>query len=134
MIDCVFLLLIFFLVTASLKKPHMELPITLPSAEAAIKAKAPNEELIVSVDRAGNVYVDTAGIKSDAVRMGGSIKHDSVVSNERLHKLLQKVRETSPDARIRIDCDTNTSMKHVAKIVDLCQLYGLQKVGIRTKD
>ena len=35
LIDCVFLLLVFFLVAATLKKPHKELEIQLPHSAAA---------------------------------------------------------------------------------------------------
>ena len=39
LLDIVFLLLIFFLVTASLKKPHKELPVHVPDAALAAKSK-----------------------------------------------------------------------------------------------
>ena len=35
LIDCVFLLLIFFLVTATMQKPHKELDLQLPNSAAA---------------------------------------------------------------------------------------------------
>jgi len=45
MIDCVFLLLIFFLVATTMKKIDYELPIQLPMASAGIEVQQPDEYL-----------------------------------------------------------------------------------------
>ena len=49
LIDCVFLLLIFFLVSSQMKKIEKELPIELPVANATREVKAPPDLVTVSV-------------------------------------------------------------------------------------
>ena len=58
LLDCMFLLLIFFLVATSLKKINKELDINLPVADAAIKVPEDPHTLVLSVDRVGKFYVD----------------------------------------------------------------------------
>jgi len=118
MIDCVFLLLIFFLVTASLRKPHKELPIELPHAAASAVAKAPKRELVISLDREGRLFLD----------------NQANITTEELHRRLQQVASEAPETRIRIDADRQARVQQLAQVADLCQLYGLNRVGIRTRD
>lgn len=115
--DIAFLLLIFFIVTASLRKPHKELPINLPDAGAAVTAKAPKEELIISIDAAGVLYLDNA----------------AGITEEEFKKRLQDVSQKSPQTRIRIDADRQARVYHIAKVMDLCMLYNLNNVGVRTR-
>jgi biopolymer transport protein ExbD len=116
--DIAFLLLIFFLVTASLRKPHKELQIDLPDASYAKVAKAPKEELVIAVDREGKIYLDG----------------EAILSDQELTKRLQHISTTAPQTRIRIDSDRQARVFHVSKIVDLCQLYNIKNIGVRTRD
>ena len=133
MLDCVFLLLIFFLVTASLKKPQKELPIELPAGRAAIKARSHKNEVVISVDRNGKVYVANRPDVSDYMRKEEIYKKMDVTTDQ-LHKMFRALAANYPNARIRIDCDRLAYMGQVAQIMDMCQQYHLNAVGIRTKD
>jgi len=115
--DISFLMLIFFIVTASLRKPHKELQIDLPNAAYSKIAKAPKKELIITVDREGKVYLG----------------NDAILSEMELTKRLQYISETEPDTRVRIDADRQAKVFHLAKIMDLCQLYNIRAIGIRTR-
>jgi biopolymer transport protein ExbD len=115
--DVAFLLLCFFLVTASLRKPHKELQIELPSAAYAKIAKAPKEEMIIALDREGRIYLD----------------NEAIFSDQELTKRLQHVSMSAPQTRVRIDADRQTRVFHLAKVVDLCQLYSIRNLGIRTR-
>jgi biopolymer transport protein ExbD len=115
--DMAFLLLCFFLVTASLRKPHKELQIDLPSAAYAKIAKAPKQELIISLDRDGKIFLD----------------NEAIFSDQELTKRLQHISMSAPQTRVRIDADRQARVFHLAKVVDLCQLYNIKNLGIRTR-
>ena len=57
LIDCVFLLLIFFLVTTMMKKWEMQIPLTLPTMTSSLSTtRAGEEAVIIAVDEKKNVY------------------------------------------------------------------------------
>lgn len=116
MIDCVFLLLIFFLVSSQMKKIEKELPITLPDSAAAMNVKASVDLLTIGVDNEGNFY------------MGGE-----PVGLEALHGRLTEAAMTNPAQRIRIDGDEFAPFKSLVHIFDICQFAGLRNVGINTR-
>jgi len=59
LIDCIFLLLIFFLVTTSFYKLERELRVNLPeSSEGESKQEEPPAEIIINVMRDGTIYVN----------------------------------------------------------------------------
>ncbi|MBM4031059.1 MAG: biopolymer transporter ExbD [Planctomycetes bacterium] len=122
LIDCVFLLLIFFLVSATLKKAHKELAIDLPHSAAATEAKSPAQTVIIEV--ACDVKGENVEIYLDG----------QPVTQRLLHKLLQEKATASQTTPVRIDADRRTPFQHVVHILDVCQFYGLTRVGVRARD
>ena len=117
MIDCVFLLLIFFLVTASLQTPHRELGIDLPRADYAAEAMADPRELVISVTETGRYYVD-----------------DLLVDQDELKQRLRRASRQDPVPRVRLDIDRRAEAEHVIMVVNTCQLYGLNEIAFRGAD
>jgi len=115
LIDCVFLLLIFFLVATTLKKIDEELPLELPESAAAIEVQQPDRYTVVSVDMNQNFYVD-----------------GTPVSLSLLQSTLRERAETVPDAKIRLDVDENVPFKKVMQILDILNFENLKNVGINT--
>lgn len=116
LIDCVFLLLIFFLVTTMLKKQSKDIDISLPTSNAAIEIP-PNDDTVIGIDRQGRFYFD--GVASTRMEMRRYLEQISVTNNEQ---------------GIRLDCDKKTKFIHVAEILDLCNFYQINNVGVRTYD
>lgn len=116
LIDCVFQLLIFFLVTAALKEVHKELPLDLPDAGAATKNKALDNTLIISITKDGTIHLG-----------------NEPVSQQILH---QKLRQAAlqQNARVRVDGDRAAAFQHIAYILDLCEFEGIKNIGVRTRD
>ena len=57
LIDCVFLLLIFFLVTTMMKRWEPQIPLSVPPMSASLAAtRTSAESVILSVDASGRVY------------------------------------------------------------------------------
>lgn len=54
LIDCVFLLLIFFLVSTMTKVKNRDISVDLPTSESAIKLKPDDKQAIVGLDAEGN--------------------------------------------------------------------------------
>ncbi len=117
LIDCVFLLLIFFLVATTLKKLDRELPVELPDAAMALDVKLDGGTLVLGVDRQGQVY------------MGGQL-----VLVQQLHETLEELGRTNPEARVRIDADRLTPYQDVLHLVDQCAFFGLRQVGFHVRD
>ena len=116
LIDCVFLLLIFFLVATTLKKIDKELPLDLPQAAASVSKQVAANMTIISIDRDGNFYLG-----SDPVGQGY------------LAKKLREVAAEDPNRRVRIDADRDAPLWAAVQIFDICNFENLKNVGIKTK-
>lgn len=123
LIDCIFFLLMFFMVATSFKqeadgKPGKDLPITLPlSAVSLDAATAAPEILAIGVDVKGGVY-------------WGREPVSSVVLRERLHAAALR----NPGQAVRIDGDTRVAYQQIVHLLDLCQFEGLTRISLRTRD
>jgi biopolymer transport protein ExbD len=117
LIDCVFLLLVFFLVAATLKKPHKELELQLPHSAAASVVASRYDTLIIEMDRKGDFYIDHEPMTKQLL-------------NERLHVLAAE----TPERRVRIDADREAPVQFLVRLLDHLQFVGLDNVGVRTQD
>ncbi|MEA3209992.1 MAG: biopolymer transport protein ExbD [Chthoniobacter sp.] len=120
MIDCMLVIIIFFLVATTMKNREKELPLDLPEANAALQVEQPPDLFIIGVDRAGVPYLST----------GDFIES---VDTERLHQRVREVAAADPSRRVRIDGDRATRFEDIIRVVDLCQFEGLKNVGLHTK-
>lgn len=123
LIDCVFLLLIFFLVATSFKtqeeaKKNIELPVQLPTSAASFDwDAAASAPLIIGVDTQGQFY-------------WGNEK----ISITQLRNKLREAKQTSPERRIRIDGDRMTPYQNIVHVLDLCQFEGFTSIGVHTRN
>lgn len=120
--DCAFLLLIFFIVTASLKKPHKELNIELPPAGHAKLAKF-DGEIILSVTENGERYLYD----------GKKYQNQAALGRHELMKYLEQLSNTSNETPIVIDFDRRVRYFHVMDLVDTLELYGLKQLHLRAQ-
>ncbi len=117
LIDCVFLLLIFFMVTTTLSKLHRELGLELPNSTASIETKSKPSTLVVELTKDGTIFLE-----------------GEQMNKTLLHQRLRAAKEAAPDRQVRIDADRRTAAQHLVYLMDLLQFEGLKNVGIRTKD
>ena len=126
LIDVVFLLLIFFLLTMTIKKPDQpkelpgeepprELPLELPHSAAAVVGPQPEDLLILSIDKDGNKYADL-----------------QPMTTALLHQRVKDAARKNPKQRVRIDADRATRYEDVIEVIELCQFEGLRDVGLHT--
>jgi len=117
LIDCVFLLLIFFLVASTLKKAHNELELELPYAQHAIETKSRYDTLIIEVAKDGTIQLE-----------------GEPVTKQLLRRRLREAKAENPNRRVRIDADRRTAAQYIVYVLDLCQFERLNNVGLRTRD
>lgn len=120
MIDCMLVIIIFFLVATTLKNKQRELPLELPDASAALTVVQLPDVFIIGVDKSGKVY------------LGGDTRIEAV-DTERLHRELRLVAKATPNRRVRIDADRNARFEDVVRVVDLCTFEGLRSVSLHTR-
>jgi biopolymer transport protein ExbD len=58
LIDCVFLLLIFFLVTTMMKKQDRDIDIDLPVSKSALDFPPDDQQLVIGIDAEGTLHLD----------------------------------------------------------------------------
>jgi len=112
LIDMVFILLIFFMVTTTFVK-DMKLDINRPSASSA--SKADSKVVRVYIDNTGAVYIDNSPVKLWAIQ--------------------SKVREmlrAATDKNVLVITDDNIPVKTLIDVVDECRMSGAKDVAVST--
>ena len=121
LIDCMFLLLIFFMVTTTFRKGQseervFELMLKLPVATAATLTRPHDAALVIGIDAQGDIFLD-----------------GELVGRAVLHRRLQALARDSSSGHVRIDADAAASHQALVHVLDLCQYAGLWNVGLRTR-
>lgn len=112
LIDMVFILLIFFMVTTTFVK-DMKLELERPSAASASLASA--KVLSVYIDNSSEIYVDNQAVKLWALQ-------------SKLRDLLRASSEKS----VLIITDTSIPVDILINVVDECRLSGAKDVAVST--
>ncbi len=117
LVDVIFQLLIFFMLTATfVKNPNFE--INLPQASTKLTTNVKKDITVV-------------------VTADGSIQFESEeVDHDELEDLLTEQYENNPNAIVLIRADTESKHGKVVKIMDLAKKVGFTRLGIavRVKD
>jgi biopolymer transport protein ExbD len=122
LIDCIFFLLMFFMVATSFQKQaegkaQPQLPIRLPESAVSLdKAAADASPLVIGVDVKGGVYWGREPVTTVELR-------------DRLHAAALK----DPARAVRIDGDAQVPYQDVVHLLDLCEFEGLTRVSMRTR-
>jgi len=117
LIDCVFLLLIFFLVSTMTKKENKDVDITLPESISAEKRLPTDNQVVIGINQKGSFFYD-----------------GQPASIMEIHQRLRKLTISNPEMQIRVDADTNAPLYSVVNIVDMCQFNNLDNIVLRTYD
>ena len=117
LIDCVFLLLIFFLVSTMMKKQDKDIDINLPESESEEKMLPTDDQIVIGIDKDGVVYYE--GQEASLTQLHSELRHFSM---------------NQPQTQIRLDADAESPLHSVVQVVDLCQFNNLNDVVIRTYD
>jgi biopolymer transport protein ExbD len=117
LIDAVFLLLIFFLVSTMIKQVNRDIDIDLPESAAAERLTPRADSRVVGIDSDGMLHFE-----------------GEPVSLHTLHTAIRGLGLLTEPPMIRLDVDRAAPTHRVVEVLDLCRFNGLREVGIRTYD
>ncbi len=116
LIDVVFLLLIFFMVSTTFEK-QSKLKIELPEASVTPVASE-GQDLVISISQKGVFFVNNNELINP--------------QNKTLKNALQKIVEDDRGMSVIIKADANAAHKHVIMAMDVLGNMGFQKVSMAT--
>lgn len=118
LIDVVFLLLIFFLVTSKFDEEERRLPIELPVATNATPMTQKPREVTIDIDREGNFFVN-----------------GNAQSIEQVETTLRRAVATNPtNQAVVIRADATVPFQPVVTVMDLCNRTGVSDYSVTTKE
>ena len=116
LIDVVFLLLLFFLITTTfVRDSHRQLPLELPSAGSGQPASSDNR-IIILVNATGDLQID-----------------DELVRKAEIEDRLRTIFTRQADAQLLIKGDKTTSYGHITDIIDVAKQIGFERVNLVVK-
>jgi biopolymer transport protein ExbD len=115
MVDIVFLLLIFFLVTWNFARYETELDVKVPTAKEGKESRRAPGEVIINV-------------KSD----GTIIMNRRPLSAEELGQTLRKISELYPDQAVILRGDQSADYRHIVTVLDICREANIWNVAFAT--
>ncbi|WP_395375079.1 ExbD/TolR family protein [Marinicella sp. W31] len=118
LIDVVFLLLIFFMVTTTFEK-QAKLKIELPEAEIKPVASQ-TENLTISLSKNGEMFINNTQLPNN--------QRQSIVN------ALQNVANEDREMQVIIRADANVAHKFVVRIMDVLGSMGFSKVSMATTE
>ena len=111
LIDVVFLLLIFFLVSSRFSEEERELDLNLPSVTEALPASMQPDELVININREGKFFID------------GAFRQI-----EQVEQILRRAQTNNPLTQtVVIRGDKETDWEHVATAISLCKKVGINE-------
>ena len=116
MIDIVFLLLIFFIVTWKYNQSERELNVSVPTAEEGTELNRSKGEIIINVLKDGIIKVE--GIEVDLVQ---------------LQQRLKAIAEQFENQPVRIRGDGEVAYQRIVEVIDTCQKSGIWNISFATQ-
>jgi biopolymer transport protein ExbD len=115
MIDCVFLLLIYFLCATSFYKIEKDITITLPDASESSVATSGQKEIVVNVRKNGVVVV-----------------RQRVLTLEELGRMLEEAKKADPNPTVIIRGDQESLHVDVVKVMNTCLKAKITSISVAT--
>jgi biopolymer transport protein ExbD len=114
MIDCVFLLIIFFMVTTVFKEPH-SLQVELPEARQAVIVE--EKKLVASIDKSGQMEIN---------------RH--LVTLAELHGVLSQQKQDTRSMTLIIRTDKETRHGPVLETMEIAKRLRIEKVVLQSEE
>ena len=116
MIDIVFLLLIFFIVTWQFSRSETELNVSVPTAEEGSELNRPKGEIIINV------------LADHTIRVEGV-----TVDLAQLHEKLAAIARQFENQPVRIRGDAKAEYQRIVEVIDTCQKAGIWNISFATQ-
>jgi biopolymer transport protein ExbD len=114
LIDVVFLMLIFFMVSTTFDK-QTQLKVDLPQASPQEAEEAVKDKIEITIDPQGQFYVNEREL----------IKHDA----ETLRRTLQKITDGRVDLPIIVSGDRNAPLQSMMTVMDVAAQLGMSRLS-----
>lgn len=115
MIDIIFLLLAFFIVTYQMTDQEKDLEVQLPTAEEGQASPRSHLEIVINIHEDGKVVIDrkTYSLDELQVRMAN----------------LVRVNKSQP---VRVRGDAKTDYEYIVRVIDRCRKAGVWNISFAT--
>lgn len=110
MLDIVFIMLIFFIVTTSFVK-ESGVTVSTPSAESA--AQQENANIFIAITASGEVWIDRRPVDPRAVRA-----------------IVARMHADNPEGSVIIQSDEDASTRMLVDVMDQVRLAGIEAIAI----
>ena len=117
LIDVVFLLLIFFMVSTTFDR-HANLKVELPEASAKKEQQQTDEPVVLSIDAKGNYFINDRQVVNTTL--------------DTLKTALQKSVADRKDVSLVLRADAKTPHQSVVRAMDAASQLGLTRLSIAT--
>ena len=119
MIDIIFLLIIFFVVTASFDREQIDSKIDLPTVDFAAVKSLPEQRIMVNILENGSVKIGFTELQQNEVpaKLGG----------------LLKAYQATSDTVVIISGDRNTRYKYISPVMNAAAQAGFSQVRINAE-
>ncbi|MCW8885344.1 MAG: biopolymer transporter ExbD [Motiliproteus sp.] len=114
LIDMVFILLIFFVVTSSFVK-ESGVEVDRPSAQSAVKQQ--NMAIMISITAKGDIWIDQQNTPLSAVR-----------------SMILRLHADTPEGGIVISADKSAPSGRLVEVLDQIRLAGISNIAIATQE
>lgn len=116
LIDCIFQLLIFFLVATRFAEEDRSLEVQLPTASEAVPMTVKPKEMFINIDDAARIFVD-----------------GRVVAEDELETLMRQARANNPlNQSVVIRADRRVHFQPVVTVMNLCNKVGINQYTVTT--
>ena len=114
MLDVVFIMLIFFIVTASfIREPGVD--VNRPQAVTA--AAIQNQNILIAITADGEIWIDKNRLKEHQIRSA-----------------IEKMHAENPKGAVVIQADEASTADKLAMVIDAAKRAGVQDISLATKD
>jgi len=117
LIDVVFLLLIFFMVSTSFVK-QSKITISLPEVESQLIVEAVPEQIDIMITEAGTILINGRELLNNRA--------------ETIRNALQKTSNGDNTQSLTISADANAKHQHVVTAMDVAGRLGFKRINIAT--
>lgn len=115
MVDVVFLLLIFFLVTWNFARYETELDVVVPTAREGKESRRVVGEVILNVKEDGSIVMNRR-----------------VMPPDELQAALARISELYPDQAVVLRGHESVDYKHIVEVLDICRAANIWNVAFAT--
>lgn len=126
LIDCVFLLLIFFLVTTMMKKLEKQIPVVMPDTQAMAATKADNDRTVIGI------LADGQYISGDVRGQRGGYLFSPVPNiDERISWIIE---DEGVAANLRVYAAEDTPFQLLIDLLDKLKNKNFENIDVRMLD